>query len=168
MHIEQEANEFETARAVMVEQCPNAPERLAVLDRLLATADAANAIAPNAWAVTLFANGFRLNIGQVEAVVFADGELRVNLSASVGTTPCVGPYFIAAGYRSLPQPLCAFVGSLQQYLPLAAALEPAHVHFVKLAATGSSGIPRKGTPFQRSHCEGLIQYARAVQANTAA
>ncbi|MHB1799536.1 MAG: hypothetical protein ACYCUI_14750 [Vulcanimicrobiaceae bacterium] len=168
MQSETEPDELAAAEAVLVEQCPNLEERLAVLHRLLITADAANAIAPNAWAVTLFVNGFRLNIGQVEAVIFIDGGLRINLSASVGTKPFVGQNFVAAGYRSLPQPLCAFVGTPQQYLPLAAELELAHMRFVQLAATGSSGMPRRGTPFLRSHCEGLVQYARSTQAKPAA
>ncbi|MDD2883114.1 MAG: HNH endonuclease [Rhodoferax sp.] len=156
---------LEVAESVMVQQCPDLKERTALLGRLLATVDAVDAIAPNAWAVTLFTNGFRLNVGQVEALVFNDGKLRINLSASIETAPCVGSNFVSSHYRSLPQPLCAFVGSLLEYLPVAVVLEPLHKRFVQHASTGISGTSRKGTPFKRSHCEGLIQYARSVQAS---
>lgn len=157
-----ENNEVEAAEEVMVEQCPNPQDRLLLLERLLASADVAKGVAPNAWGATLFSNGFRLNVGQVEALVFLDGQLRVNLVGSAGTTPFIGAAFEQASYGSLPQPLCAFVGSLRQYAGVAAAIGKGHTAFVRLAAHSPSGKPRKGSPFRRSHSEGLIQYARAV------
>lgn len=156
-----ENNEVEAAEEVMVGQCPNPQDRLLVLERLLASADAASDVAPEAWGATLFANGFRLNVGQVEVLVFCDGLLRVNVVGSVETAPFIGASFEQANYRSLPQPQCAFVGSLQQYAVVAEAIGKGHTAFVQLAAHAPSGKPRKGSPFRRSHSEGLIGYARA-------
>jgi hypothetical protein len=152
--------ELVDAEEVMLDLLPNQTERRLVLKQLLASADLANSLAPNAWGVTLFGNGFRLNVGQVEALVFIHGTLRVNLVGSAGDRPFVGAAFVSAGYRSLPQPLCTFVGSVRQYAVLAHSIRSSHEQFVQLAAITSSGEPRKGTPFRSSHCEGLIQYAR--------
>jgi hypothetical protein len=162
MIIDDVGSEIEQAVEVMTEQLPRLGERNKVLQRLVESADVANAIAPNAWAVTLFADGFRLNVGPVEALVFLAGTLRVNLVGSVGVEPFVGPDFDSAGYRSLPQPLCAFVGSVGQYLAVAELLRQPHEQFVTLAAHSPSGEPRRGTPFHRYHCDGLMQYARRI------
>lgn len=156
-----ERNEVEAAEEVMVKQCANAKDRLLLLERLVASADLANSVAPNAWGATLFSNGFRLNVGQVEALVFLDGQFRVNLVGSAGTEPFIGAGFEHAKYGSLPQPLCAFGGSLRQYASVATAIGTGHTAFVHLAAHSPSGKPRKGSPFRRSHSDGLIQYARA-------
>lgn len=162
MTTDSEVNEVEQAEQVMVELLPNLSERTTVLGRLVQSADVADAIAPNAWAVTLFTDGFRLNVGQVEVIVFLNGELRVNLVGSEGIKPFVGPHFVSAGYRSLPQPLCAFVGSVGQYAAVAESLRRPHEQFVSLAAHSPGGRPRKGTSFRRSHCEGLVRYARRI------
>ena len=156
-----ERSEIEVAEQVLVEQCPNPQDRRLLLERFLASVDAANGFAPNAWCATLFSNGFRLNVGQVEALVFLDGQLRANLVGLAATAPYIGANFQQASYRSLPQPLCAFVGSLRQYASVAAGIAEAHTAFVQLAAHSASGRPRRGSPYSRSHSEGLIQYARA-------
>jgi hypothetical protein len=155
-----DVDELDQARKVMVNECPNPEDRARVLDRLVTSSEYANGLAPNSWAVSLFSNGFRLNVGPVEAVVFVDGELRVNFAGTSGVAPFVGPSITKAAYKSLPQPLCSFLGTIQEYATRAEALEPAHRRFIELAATTSSGVPWKGTPYRRSHCEGLIQYAR--------
>lgn len=149
------------AERVLSEELPDPIERTIVLRRLLESADAANAIAADAWAVTLFRNGFRLNVGQVETVRFFDGVLYINLVGSPGAGALVGISFVTTkGYRSLPQPVCMFAGTPQCYSGLAPVMHDAHEQFIQLAATTSSGHPRKGTPFRASHHEGLIEYAR--------
>lgn len=148
------------AEKIIVELLPNTSDRTIVLKQLLSSADTANSIAPNAWAVTLFSNGFRLNVGQVETLVFIDGKLKANLVGSAGVAPFIGPAFVSADYGSLPQPLCAFHGTVNEYGVLEQSLRSSHDQFIRLAASTSSGRPRKGTPFRSSHCEELIQYAR--------
>lgn len=147
---------------VMVQLLPDSDERSMVLQQLLESSELADSIAPNAWAVTLFNNGFRLNVGQVEVLVFVDGQLRVNLVGEVGAEPFVEDNFEAADYRSLPQPQCAFVGRVGAFAAVESALRSSHQQFVKLAASTRSGQPREGSPFRRFHCEELLQYARDV------
>lgn len=160
MTVDSENTDLIEAEKVIVELLPNPSDRTIVLKQLLSSADMANSIAPNAWAVTLFRNGFRLNVGQVETLVFTDGKLKANLVGSVGAAPFIGPAFVSADYRSLPQPLCAFHGTVNEYGVLEQSLRPSHDQFIRLAASTSSGRPRKGTPFRSSHCEELMQYAR--------
>lgn len=146
------------------EWLPILAERTFVLHQLLASADLANSIAPNAWAVSLFKNGFRLNVGQVEVLVFIDGKLRVNLIGAAGMAPFFGPEFEVANYRTVPQPHCAFIGSVEDFSSVEPSLRSSHELFVKRAATTQFGQPRKGTPFRRSHSELLIDFARSATA----
>ncbi len=151
---------YNEARDIIHALLPNQSDRAIVLKQLLNSIDLANAIAPDAWAVTLFQKGFRLNVGQVEAFVLLDGEIRWNFAGAAGTEPFIGTHFVTANYRSLSQPICAFVGNLQEFSGLPASLQPSHEQFIKLALTTKQGQPRQGTPFQRSHSSALIQYAR--------
>lgn len=150
------------AKAVMARVLPEPRILERILRQLLMSADAAAGIAPDAWAVTLFNNGFRLNVGQVEVLVLVDGWLRVNLVGSVGEAPFVGPEFVTAGYQSVQQPTCAFWGTVESFSEAQAAIQTAHLKFVRQAAMTRSGRPRSGTPFRRSHCEGLVAYARIL------
>jgi hypothetical protein len=148
------------AEAVIVDAIPDQQERALVLRRLASSAAIADAIAPAAWGVTLFTDGFRLNVGQVEVLVLREGTLRVNLSAELGVPPFVEPLFVAATYHSMPKPQCAFVGTIHDYVDVEAAIRDAHEGFVRIAASTRSGEAREGTPFRRSHNEGLVEFAR--------
>lgn len=159
-------NTFASAEAVMVRALPNPIQRELVLDQLLLSANAANAIAPKAWAVTLHKDGFRLNVGQVEALVFRSGTLRINIVGTAGSAPYIDETFIEANYRSLPQPLCAFVGTVEQFATIQHSLLTGHQAFIERAASTLAGTPRKGTSFRDSHSEALILYARSVQASS--
>ena len=107
-----------------------------------------------------FTNGFRLNVGQVEVLIFIDGQMRCNLVGDAGISPFVGSQFQRCDYQSVPQPTCAFVGTISDFRDLEATIEPAHFEFVRTAATSPSGKPRRGTPFRRYHSSGLMVYAQ--------
>jgi predicted HNH restriction endonuclease len=55
------------------------------------------------------------------------------------------------------------VGTAKEFTETEELLQAGHKRFIELASKTSSGAPRKGTRFRSSHCEGLIQYARAAQ-----
>jgi hypothetical protein len=84
--------------AVIVATIPDQRERDLVLKRLALSASIADSIAPAAWGVTLFSDGFRLNVGQVEVLVLRQGTLRVNLSRELDEPPFVEPLFVAASF----------------------------------------------------------------------
>lgn len=150
------------AKSVMARVLPETMLHECVLQQLRMSADAAAGMAPGAWAVTLFGDGFRLNVGQVEVLVLAGGWLHVNLMGSANEVPFVGPDFVVVNYQSVPQPTCAFRGRVEEFSEIQATIQTAHLEFVRRAAVTRSGRPRRGTPFRRSHCEGLITYARIL------
>lgn len=155
------------AEAIFVDAVPDRSEREIVLRQLLKSADVANAIAPSAWAVTLFRDGFRLNVGQVEVLVFGAGVVRVNIAGHADMVPFLGEGFFHANYRSLPQPQCVFEGDAFQLREVLSSIKAGHDRFIQLAALTAAGIPRKGSPFRRSHSEGLMLYARNFLASDA-
>jgi hypothetical protein len=59
------------AASVMERLCPSPADRFLVLQQLLASIEIAKQISPDVWAVTLFNYGFRLNVGQVEAMTYS-------------------------------------------------------------------------------------------------
>jgi hypothetical protein len=154
--LEQQVSEAET---VLVRLLPDAKDRSLVLKRLLDSATMADTTAPNAWGVTMFSDGFRLNVGQVEVLVLGEQTLRVNLLTDLGVPLAVGPCFAATAYQSMPESQCAFVGTVQEYAGMEAAIAAAHEAFVRRAASTRSGEARAGTPFRRRH-EGILMLAR--------
>lgn len=160
--------EIADAEAVIAKILPDRDELLLVLKRLVRSAEIADAAAPNAWEVTLFRNGFRLNVGQVEVLALKDRSLHVGLSAKLGVPPCVGPVFKATQYASMPKPQCAYLGSVGDYADVQDTIGVAHEQYVRRAATTASGQPRKGTPFRRHHHQGLVELARWETGATAA
>ena len=153
------------AQTFFVNAMPNRNERSIVLQQLVRSADVANAIAPSAWSVTLLRNGFRLNVGQVEVLVFRAGVVRVNMVGHIGTSPFLGEGFFEASYHSLSQSHCAFEGDALQLERVLSSIQPAHDQFIQLATLTTTGKLRKGTPFRRSHSEGLMLYASSFLAS---
>jgi hypothetical protein len=155
-------NDPESAKAVISAFCRSADEQRLVLGQLLRSVDVASAIAPNAWAVTLFGNGFRLNVGQVESLNFIDGKVIVLLHGHVPTdlerSGRIGP----VPYTSIPEPRRRFVGSIAEFARWQSQLTAPHEAYLREAALSPSGKPRKGTPFAKAHSEGLMQYARRL------
>jgi hypothetical protein len=60
----------EYAGSVMESLCPAHQDRALVLRQLLDSIGVAASISDDIWAVTLFENGFRLNVGTVEVMTF--------------------------------------------------------------------------------------------------
>lgn len=154
-------NSTSAARAVLEQLFPSDHERYAVLDRLLRSASAAGAVAPNSWAVTLFPNCFRLNVGQAEALVVAEPGFFLNCSASAGTPPFDTDASESTHYRSVVLPQCRYWGNAADLERLAPEVENAHLKFVELAARSPTGKPRTGTSFSKTHSPGLVAYAES-------
>ena len=139
---------------------PDGDARYSLLRLLLSSTDLANSIAPLAWGVTQYSNGFRLNVGQVEAVVFLDASLHVNLIGEVGMPPFAGDTFRVVQYATVPYTTCRFHGSIETFEKLRSELQSSHFEFIRRAAATGAGFPRRGTPFRRFHCHSLIDYAK--------
>ncbi len=144
---------------------PDPFERLTALRQLVASAAYAEEIAPATWGVTLYPkeNLFRLNVGPVEVLVVGNG-IRLNCVGSISESPFIGPNFQGTTYRSVSDPQCAFVGSLDAFAAVAADLQPHHRRFIELALQKKDGTPFRGSSYRKSHSEDLLAYARALVA----
>jgi hypothetical protein len=144
------------AKSVMERLCPDSTERKRVLQRLLTSINAADALAPTAWSVTLADNGFRLNVGQALCLEYREEhQIRIWLAAS--STRLVGHEFVES---TLAGGSVAFVGPFTAYSTRAPEMEAGHIEYIRLAATKKDGGPREGTRYKESHCQGLVDYAR--------
>lgn len=152
------AEEAALAKQVFESEFPNTLERRTVVELLLSSIKTANSVAPNAWAVTLFRNGFRLNVGQVEVLIVGHEYVGLNCVGSP-TAPVSNIESRAMEYRSMPQPQCRYECKAPDLHRLSDSVLSAHRQFVELAARSPSGKPRAGTSFRKSHCEGLVKYA---------
>lgn len=150
-----------TAKAVMERACPFPAARRFLMAQLLTSAALAEKRGPNSWAVTLFDDGFRLNVGQVEALAYFDRVVRYFMLGSVPARAYTVGDIIPCAFRSLPQPQLAFYGSVIELQRVHTALAPAHKAFVQTAAVTTRGKPRK-CPYARYHSPGLYNYARRV------
>jgi 5-methylcytosine-specific restriction protein A len=154
------------AESVVSSFLPNTSERQVALRQLVASADHAQTVAPNAWGVTLYRNIFRLNVGRVEAVVVGGGFIRLNCVGNVGTPPFVGKHFEQPNYRSVPDPKCAFVGAVDVFSEVEADLQAPHRAFIEVIGRKKSGEAVAGSVHRRSHSEGLMAYARSFLTTT--
>lgn len=136
-----------------------------VLGQLLDSATDANALAPNAWAVSFEPNGepgFRLNVGQLEVLVFYGEGVRVNLLGTPPAVPGLKRFLVRSNYKLIKEEQWAFVGPLDAFHQFQEDLRPNQENFILHAALTKSGQARKGTPFLDSHCPELISYACRV------
>jgi hypothetical protein len=146
------------AESVMRQACPEARGRRFLMARMLESIALAEKVGPRSWAVTLFDNGFRLNVGQVEAFVYRNRLARfLMLGAAPAQALTVGD-IVSCSYRSMPQPQFAFYGSAQELERIHHHLAPLHAAFVQTAAVTSKGKPRR-CPYSRYHSIGLHNYA---------
>ncbi len=142
--------------------CRSTEDQKLVLGQLLRSVDVASAIAPNAWSVTLFGNGFRLNVGQVDSLEFLSGKLCVPLHGHLPTELERSGRIGAWPYTSVPEPRFQFSGSIADFARWQSQLTAPHEAYLNEAARAPSGKPRKGTAHAKSHSEGLMRYARSV------
>jgi hypothetical protein len=146
------------AESVMRQACPDARARRFLMARMLESIALAEKVGPRSWAVTLFDNGFRLNVGQVEAFVYRNRIARLlMLGAAPAQALTVGD-IVPCSYRSMPQPQFAFYGSAQELERIQPHLASLHAAFVQTAAVTSKGKPRR-SPYIRYHSIGLHNYA---------
>jgi hypothetical protein len=79
---------------------------------------------------------------------------------TLGEVPFIGASFEEGHYHSVHATHCAFVGTPEEFVRMRAALQRAHLDFVRRAATKTSGEPIAGSPHRKSHSEELLAFAR--------
>ncbi len=139
---------------------PDLIERRVAFRQLVASADHARSVAPEAWGVTLYRDLFRLNVGRAEVLVVGNGFIRLNCMGNVGTPPLTGSRFEQQSYQSVADSHCAFVGPINEFSAMQANLQRPHQDFIAKVGLTRSGEPVSGSPHKRSHSELLMEYAR--------
>jgi len=150
-----------SAAVVMERACPDEGARSFLMKQLLKSVAMAEKPAPNSWAVTLFHEGFRLNVGQVEALTYLQGLVHFFMLGSVFRLAYTVGEIIPCSFRSLPQPQLVFIGSVKELKRIHSALAPAHRNFIQTAAVTTKGKPRR-CPYSRYHSPGLYKYAQKI------
>jgi 5-methylcytosine-specific restriction protein A len=148
-----------SAKDVIENILPDAEPRRIVMDRLLRSWKFASGIAPAAGSVTLREDGFRMNVGQVEALTFFDDTMRILLAASIEDRRLKSLPVSGTKYRSVRGPQCVFEGTAAEYQAVMPLIDPLHEEFIRGAATTINGVPRQGSPFVGHHSSELIGYA---------
>jgi hypothetical protein len=148
-----------SARDVIESILPDFSDRLTVLNRLARSSQFASSIAPAASAVTLVHNGFRMNVGQVEALTFFNDTFRILLAATKADSRLASLPITGSAYKSIRGPQCIFVGTIGEYRAAQERIDSLHEDYIRVAATTISGRPRQGTPFAIHHSNDLITYA---------
>lgn len=180
----------EAAERVMSAVCPDAGMRREILRCLLNSIAAVERVAPEAWAVTLFEEGFRLNVGPVEALTCesspswpfssgssvawpftsADSGQPIIRVLTQGELPIDAHdraedllEISPATYRSVSLPQHAVslgVATPQQLAYWYGRLTDAHQRYLLQALHTPTGKIRTSTTFRRTHSPGLVAYAR--------
>lgn len=156
----------EVVERIVSDFLPSTPEKVIAFRQLLQSVQFAQSVAPHAWSVSLHPNRhvlFRLNVGQVETLIVGGGWIRFCCVGILGEPPFVGDFFEERirPYASVRAPQCVFIGALDEFVLVAAALRGGHEKFIAAAGTRKDGLSVRGTPFAKSHSAGLISYAEA-------
>lgn len=154
----------ELAEQIISAQCSSLREQKTVLQQLLESINLATQYAPDSCAVTLFRNGFRLNIGAVEAYKLFGTEVGLFLIGEIPEEVHQYGVVVPTNFRSVPEDQSFFMCSVSDFIHVTSFLRSAHQKYIHAAAHTTKGIPRK-TPFIGSHSPGLIQYAKRLVAD---
>lgn len=147
------------ATKIMKETFPRQADYDLVLSQLSESIYQAKSVAPNAWAVTLFPDGFRLNVGQVEVLTAFQGQVRLLVQ---GALQGIDQTLLTKSPYKVPGDNYIFGGSIEQFRRYRDALLAAHQDFISAAGTTKIGRPWVGTPHRGSHSSGLADLAAAV------
>jgi len=132
------------------------PKRDIIFKQLIDSSRFANLISELSWSVTLYKNGFRMNVGPVEALLYFDGIISINFLAQK-ENDYNNENFRIIEYKSVHEPVTRFDGTPDEYIQIKNDILYLHLKFIENAARNTKGEPRK-TPYRKSHCKELIDY----------
>jgi len=152
------------AAKILGEAFPDRQDYDLVLKQLEDSIHCAESVAPYAYATTLFGkeygkkrNGFRLNMGGIEALTAFDGRVRLLMhKLDRDTRGRLHGCIERSRYKSVPGDNFIFAGTVEQFRQHRQAILRSHHDFIEAAGTTKSGKPVAGTRHQSSHSPGLI------------
>jgi hypothetical protein len=153
------------AEAVFRDAIPSTALRRRAAKLLADAIECSHAVGGSTWGVTLFEDGLRLNVGQVEVLVIRPGGLYAVSGVPAEPLPGAVSTHVRVHrrglYASVPGGQATWrvpYGVLPSVMP---HLAPCHRAFVQRAATRASGKPRE-TPFKASFSSGVVDYLRTT------
>jgi len=158
-----ERGDIAVAARVLETHCPSVDDRRAICAQLIRSVGVANRLSPRSWATTLQEDGFRLNVGAVEAYWFFSGRTAIFV---VGSAPQLSrPNVIVdrMRYGHIAQQHWRITFPVSYTAEIAAELWDSHKEYLEEAALTADGRPR-GTSFHTTHSAGLIDYANKIPA----
>lgn len=156
-------NDPRKAAEIMKEILPNRADRDFLLTQLSESIQKANSVAPNAWAVTLYENGFRLNVGRVEVLTAFDGQVGFFIHGDYPAVPeAVRNYIQLVDRKSVPGLNYFFCGNVKRFRLCRDVLLPAHYDLIAKAGRTKTGRPVAGTPHRVAHSRGLVDLAQSI------
>lgn len=156
-------NDPRKAAEVMRDIFPNRADRDFVLTQLAESIREANTVAPKAWAVTLFPDGFRLNVGKVEVLTAFDGQVGFFTHGDYPVAPeAVRNYIRPVDRKSVPGLNNFFYGSVERFRLCRDVLLHAHYDLIAKAGRTKTDRPVAGTPHRAAHSPGLADLAQST------
>jgi hypothetical protein len=149
------------AEEIFLDVCPSERERKLILGQLLRSIAAAERVAPLSVSCTPFGNGFRLNVGNVEALTFFDREVRLFLHGAARPAAEQVGELQPCTLKSAPQPSHVLRMNMKSFQKAHEVLAAAHEAYVRGGAVTPNGKPRKSS-FARYNSPGLLTYAAQV------
>jgi len=146
------------AKEVIESLIPIRLEREAILRQLISSIDFASAIASDSAAVTLFTDGFRLNVGAVMALSCFDELIMLGLHGSMPASLQQSAHLRPSSFSSVPQPQYFFCGRISDLITWKDTIREAHEAYLRAAAVTETGKPRRAV-YAKSHSPGLVAYA---------
>ena len=187
-----EAVTIDDIQLAFEEVVPREHDRKLILGQLMRSIGYCEALGCSAWAVSMLPNGFRLNVGQVEALSceitvtskgttvgtdFVVADLRVLMSGEGSTSVIrdLGDLAVITpmAYASVGAPHWCYGATLQtdpgqsppairQLEAHLAAVAPFHRIFVEAACFSRTGNLRTRSNFFQHHSEPFVEYAKQV------
>lgn len=149
-------------RGVIEAALPDPTQRDIALRQLISSCRAIATIAPSAWAVTLLTDGFRLNVGDVEALTLQRETLHVCLAADASDPLLQGLPVLPGIYRRVGRTHCYYEGQPSDFEAAKSLLEPLHLEYLRAASMTPTGKLRVVTRFGKFHSPELLSYAARV------
>jgi len=156
-------NSFAEVRSLIERALPVQRERQLILEQLCSSIDLANDAAPNAWCVTLFNDGFRMNVGNTEVLTFFTGSgIRLNLLLSDESLLIQVPAIAlkTGQYKAIGGRSYRFAGVVEEFTTVKNILSKPHEAFIRKAGTKMNGSAWTGSMFMRFNCPTLVEYAK--------
>jgi hypothetical protein len=129
-----------------------------ILSQLIRSSEVATAIAPVCLGVTLFADGFRVNIGRCEVLAYFGNQVRVLFNGGIPAALEDRGSIFPCTLKTAPTPSHVYEASVSEFRQDQSILSQLHEDFIREVGVTKTGKPHACTS-SKSHSPGLLEYA---------